>query len=95
MVQAETSTIDHENKNKLISLTRVEGDQAAKTMLETIGSTEDDGSMKVDLDISNKVHGDERSSLSLIGENEIHSNLFLERPEIRPITNNSKHLYSV
>lgn len=94
VVQAETSTIDDDNNTNLISLTRVEGDEAAKTTLETFGSTKDDGLMKVDFDISNKVQGDEKSSFSLIGEDEIHSNLFMERPEIRPIADNSKHFFS-
>lgn len=86
VVQAETSTIDDNNDTNLISLTRVEGDDTAKSVLETVGSLEDDGSVKVDFDITNEVEGDQKSSLSLIGENEIQSNLFMEIPEIEKVS---------
>jgi uncharacterized protein with beta-barrel porin domain len=86
VVQTETSTIDESNNTNLISLTRVEGDQAAKSSLDTVGSLEDDGSVKVDFDIANEVEGDQKSSLSLIGKDEIQSSLFMDIPQIEEVS---------
>ena len=67
LVQAKAVTLDKNNDEKLLSLTNVKGDEAAKTEITSVGKKNNNDSFNIDLNVKNEGKGENADSFSIVG----------------------------